>query len=364
MKKIAIAITLALCLLMIPTANAMAAGVTVVDKSGEGEWIGNTWQVQMFPGETKSTTIKLYNSASRSLAVWVSVTPNSQDNGNLIFELDKSSFVMPGKSYTDVTLSVNASGSATPGTYSTGLEIKSEVPSTPSLPGPGPGPGRDTSPPVISDILVFGITETSANISWKTDEMSDSQVEYWSSPSEFSPLDTGRVIYHLVHLTGLVSNTTYYYKVMSKDAAGNLAVSSEQTFTTLETPFASFSITNLLISPSEVDIGENVTISILVTNTGDVPGSYEAVLKINGVVEVIKGVTLNAGASEEILFTTVKDVAGGYSVEVSGLEGSFTVREKLEPPVTPTFPIWAIIGVIVAAGLLLFFLVRRKRAAK
>ncbi|GAH34511.1 unnamed protein product, partial [marine sediment metagenome] len=61
-------------------------------------------------------------------------------------------------------------------------------------------------------------------------------------------------------------------------------------------------IEDLSISPSEVDIGEEVTISVLVTNTGSASGSYEVTLKIDGAVEASKEVTLNAGASKEVTF--------------------------------------------------------------
>lgn len=101
--------------------------------------------------------------------------------------------------------------------------------------GGGGGGGRDTTPPTIKNVSVSNITETSADISWNTDEMSDSQVEYWSSPSVFSPLDKTKVIDHLVHLAGLTPGSTCYFRVMSKDDAGNLAVSSGYTFTTLGT---------------------------------------------------------------------------------------------------------------------------------
>lgn len=363
MKRIAIAIILALCLLLIPTANVMAAGVAVVDKTEEdGDWTGDTWEVNIYPGETKSTTIKLYNSSSSSLRVEVSITPDLACSGNLTFE-HRSSFTMSGKSHADVTLTARASGSATPGNYTAKLEIKSKVPSPPSN---GNGGNGDLRLPTISDIelCLEGVTETTADICWTTDERSTSQVEYWSNPSILSPLDGTRVIDHHVELTGLIPGTTYYYKVMSENAAGNLATSSKHTFTTLETPVASFSTINLLIYPSEVDTGENVTISVLVTNTGNAPGSYEAVLKINGAVETTKDVTLNASIIEEIFFTVVKDVAGEYLVEVDGLEGSFIVKGKSVPLVTPTFPIWAIIGIVVAAGLIVLFLVRRKRATK
>jgi hypothetical protein len=241
--------------------------------------------------------------------------------------------------------------------------------------GGGGGGGGDTIAPIISNVGSGGVTETTADISWQTNEISTSQMEWWSSPSTLSPLDETLVLQHLVKLTGLTPGTTYHYKTMSKDAAGNLAVSPEYTFTTLgKAPAAAFTSSNLSISPSEVDIGGSVTISVLVTNTGSASGSYEVVLKLNGVTEATKKVTVAAAKSESVSFSVSKDKAGTYSVDVDGLKGSFTVKEKpapppTAPPVTPEVPKpinWPLIGVIiggvVVVGLLVFFLVRRRAA--
>lgn len=99
--------------------------------------------------------------------------------------------------------------------------------------GGGGGEVTDTEPPRIYNILVSGITEASADIYWTTTEWSTSQVEYWTSPSELTPLDEAYISKHLVHLTDLIPGTTYYYRTMSKDKAGNLAISGECNFTTL-----------------------------------------------------------------------------------------------------------------------------------
>jgi len=152
MKKITIAVVLAVLLLLAMPVAVSAAGVTVVDRTGDGEWTNSTWQVEIYPGETKATTIKLYNSSSSSLSVTVNVSPDSLDGGNLIFELDKATLTMPGKSYADTTISVKASGSTTPGTYTAELEIKSEVPPkdgvtpAPTPPVSEPTPEEPTEP--------------------------------------------------------------------------------------------------------------------------------------------------------------------------------------------------------------------------
>jgi phosphodiesterase/alkaline phosphatase D-like protein len=92
----------------------------------------------------------------------------------------------------------------------------------------------DTRPPTISAIRVTGVSGSRATINWATDEPSDSQVEYGTSPTfgSSSALDPAKVASHSVRLTGLSPNATYYYRVKSTDAAGNLAVSGPYTFKT------------------------------------------------------------------------------------------------------------------------------------
>jgi len=140
---------------------------------------------------------------------------------------------------------------------------------------------------------------------------------------------------------------------------------------------AAFTTADLTISPVEVAINESVTISILVTNTGDLTDSYEVTLKINDEVEASKEVTVNGSASEKVTFTVAKDRAGSYSVDVNGLSGSFSVNEKpapvpapspapAEPPTpapTPGFDWSVILGITggIAAVVMIIFLVIRER---
>jgi lysophospholipase L1-like esterase len=94
--------------------------------------------------------------------------------------------------------------------------------------------GPDTQAPVITQVASGNIATTSATITWTTDELSDSQVEYGITTSygNSSPLNATQVTAHNVPLTNLTASTSYYYRVKSKDAAGNLATSNDFTFTT------------------------------------------------------------------------------------------------------------------------------------
>lgn len=92
----------------------------------------------------------------------------------------------------------------------------------------------DVTAPVITQTGASNITSTMVTISWQTDELADSQVEYGltSAYGASSPLDATPAFLHAVNLFNLQANTTYHYRVKSKDAAGNLAVSDDFTFTT------------------------------------------------------------------------------------------------------------------------------------
>ncbi len=99
----------------------------------------------------------------------------------------------------------------------------------------------DTTKPVISFKVEPHVVPTSARINWEHNELANTQVAYGKTKDygSLSPLrddpttgETGRVVTHSVTLTGLESNTTYHYKVMSRDEAGNLAESVDKTFTT------------------------------------------------------------------------------------------------------------------------------------
>jgi peroxiredoxin len=91
----------------------------------------------------------------------------------------------------------------------------------------------DTTPPVISELNVSGITETSATVTWTTDEPATTQVKYGKTEAYGTtmPRDEKLTKNHSVTLAGLEPDTTYYLRAVSKDASGNEAT-SDKTFNT------------------------------------------------------------------------------------------------------------------------------------
>jgi hypothetical protein len=94
--------------------------------------------------------------------------------------------------------------------------------------------GPDTTPPVLSGIQATGITSSAATISWTTDELADTQVDYGTTTAygTSTTLNTSLVTSHSQGLSGLTANTLYHYRVKSRDGSGNLATSGDFTFTT------------------------------------------------------------------------------------------------------------------------------------
>ena len=92
----------------------------------------------------------------------------------------------------------------------------------------------DTTAPVISNVTVSDITETTVTITWTTDEPATSQVEYGPTTSYGSTttLDEDLVTSHSVSLSELQPDTTYHFRVKSKDQAGNDAISDDSSFNT------------------------------------------------------------------------------------------------------------------------------------
>jgi len=95
----------------------------------------------------------------------------------------------------------------------------------------------DIIPPVITNVTHTTPTFDSVTITWATDENSDSLVRYGTSTGTYdlSKSSATMVTSHTLTLTGLSSDTLYYFVVSSTDCSGNSNVSSEHSFRTAET---------------------------------------------------------------------------------------------------------------------------------
>jgi len=98
-------------------------------------------------------------------------------------------------------------------------------------------------------------------------------------------------------------------------------------------PPANFILSNLSITPSLVEawehltfikrIGEEVTISVEVTNTGGQHGSYAVNLIANGILRETKEISLEPGQTQKIVFLVSENEPGDYVIQIGNLSGEF-----------------------------------------
>lgn len=89
----------------------------------------------------------------------------------------------------------------------------------------------DTTPPSISSAQAVNIYGSGAQITWTTNEASDSKVYYGTTAGNYPNTSTNRcdaggmVTTHCVNLMSLSYSTTYYFSAVSSDAAANMGYS-------------------------------------------------------------------------------------------------------------------------------------------
>lgn len=121
-----------------------------------------------------------------------------------------------------------------------------------------------------------------------------------------------------------------------------------------EEPTTKFKVSQLTVSPSQIELNQEVAISLEVANTGTKNGDYSLVLTVDGAVKSTTQVTVAAGTSQTVNFTLTGDTAGKHQVKVNGLVGEFEVIKPAVPPVINwwliggitllVLAIWAILG--------------------
>jgi len=189
-----------------------------------------------------------------------------------------------------------------------------------------PGPFDDT-PPMISDIRVTP-GETTAMITWTTDEPATSRVDYGESPSYGNSVDDSALVTeHVINLTGLISRTLYHYQITSEDGNGNATHSTDLTFTTASTPASivsdDFNTCDLnpglwtFIDPYEGDPLGKATLAMTGTHTQD------AWLSIS----------VPAGTSHDVWDTGNQAPRIRQPVN----DTDFEIEVKFESPLTQTF---------------------------
>jgi hypothetical protein len=90
-----------------------------------------------------------------------------------------------------------------------------------------------------------------------------------------------------------------------------------------------FDLGDLAIQPLNAVLGDPVVISAVVRNVGDIQGTDNVTLEIDGVAKETQEVNLAVGQTQSILFVVIEK-EGIHGVSIDGLTGTFVVK-KMEP---------------------------------
>jgi hypothetical protein len=104
--------------------------------------------------------------------------------------------------------------------------------------------------PTFSNVFTSGVTTNYAIVNYTTSEPGTSQVEYGTTTAygNATPMHTGLVTVHDTPLFNLTPGVTYHYRVKSMNAAGQLGVSADFTFTTSGTAPSPLTISGVTVT--------------------------------------------------------------------------------------------------------------------
>jgi hypothetical protein len=183
--------------------------------------------------------------------------------------------------------------------------------------------GNVTAPQAAA-ISATPIGLVSASVSWTTDKLSTSQVNYGLTPQNLnlSVSNSTPEIPHSLTLTGLTSNTTYYYQVVSVDSYGN-SVTAPATPASFTTPaffdssatFAAGTLANTAVSQSGVILPPGLDYEFAGTSLP--AGWTSSLLASQGYVSVNNNMMTLDGAQAQ----TTSGIAAGQSLQFTATFG-------------------------------------------
>ncbi len=90
---------------------------------------------------------------------------------------------------------------------------------------------------------------------------------------------------------------------------------------------ASFEISDMAITPTEVYPGDSIRVSATINNNGDLAGSFEAIFKIDNKIIRNQTVTINGRSSQRVSFGADSGSVGEHTASVNDLSDTYRVKE-------------------------------------
>lgn len=180
----------------------------------------------------------------------------------------------------------------------------------------------DNVAPTISSVTVKSTSSSSATITWTTDEKADSYVEYGLDNSYGTIVGKNdSITTHEVALpSSLSSATTYHFRARSRDAAGNLGASGDNTLTTAQATTADPTATPADISSASVS-DVTLTSALVTWETSAVATSVVDIGSSTSYGTRIEDKSLSSTTKHTVKFSDLKD-STTYHFRISGTDAT------------------------------------------
>jgi len=126
------------------------------------------------------------------------------------------------------------------------------------------------------------------------------------------------------NLTPITTTTTSNPKTTTIPIISRL----EQTIRVLKP--AEFTLANMTLSAAKIEPGKDVSVSLDVSNIGEIAGDYVVTIKMDGVDLDSKNLSLEGGATKTVDFTLTSQKPGSHDVGSGDLTESFNVLKPAE----------------------------------
>jgi hypothetical protein len=93
---------------------------------------------------------------------------------------------------------------------------------------------------------------------------------------------------------------------------------------------ASFTMSQLRITPISVNIGEKVNVSVFIENNGDLAGTYPLTLFVDDLAVETREVVLEGSSSMTVSFSFTVGIMGEHTISIGDLEGVFEAASSSE----------------------------------
>ncbi len=218
-----------------PPVITVVTTTVVTDDQALITWVTDEGSTSQVYYGTSSSTLDLFSTTNsnydRTHAVILSSLATSTEYFYYVMSIDLSG---------NVATSTPIQSFATLETLSEESEVllreqaaAAAVPTTSGGGGGGGGSTRDSTPPEISNAEVAEVTGLAAKLTWSTNEIADSVVEFGNTTSYGKAgVNLERTFDHEIVLNDLLPLTDYYYRISSADTSGNRSAFTTGSFTT------------------------------------------------------------------------------------------------------------------------------------